>query len=716
LPIWLRRKTRGIRMSRKMFVLLFTLIVGAISSPAITTAQPASNPYIFYFSHGLKAFVIERADGSESRTLGEGVLKLTSEYASSFVINGPGWSPSGEWLAWSAGEGASYAVVETKPYLINADGSVLMTFGNLRNPVMQWSPRKDLLLIAGQWEEHYFHHTTVLLVDPANNRRIVIRPDTLVLGAGSIIMEWLNDEQAVVLISRGISNDTTKYSLYLIDANGAVIERNMENLMSGISPDGYVAYRLGGTPIIENVWTGERLPIDNYILSQTTGVAWSPYGEYAILFASGMIHWDVKQNKLTPVNLLPGVAADEAVFSVKEWFPDNDHILFNTDRALYLASVESGSFQRVGQQSENFPGEPLSEVSIDGQLYAIQENYIDPYLRWLYQYDTATRQSRWVTLPPETGQLYWEFRVSPDGKSLSWIGDGPVIADLHTAKARLISPSSHAWNTFSHGVSRWSPDSEWLMTFDYAVVAGGGPYFFVSIVRRDGTMRRDLTFAYGIAANYYGFLPTQVNTRHLPLPKTRQKLGWPARTLNNLGWVTHIVWSPDGSQIAAGLQGLYGVHVDARLWDVKTGDSAGVRLGTKSASCIGWKREPGSTDFYAYSLSETKSCARAVSPNGSQYITVSDGNIAVFNTELGRITHNLSPAIDYFAPVVSYSRTRNLAAIADYRAPIRIYDTTGWYLLREISPSPRTGKPSRRATAGTSTSGKLPIWLRHKGN
>ena len=57
------------------------------------SAQPEmSAPYLYYYSAARRAFVVERADGSDSQNL----IAYTCDDC---VIYGPGWSPSGRWLA-----------------------------------------------------------------------------------------------------------------------------------------------------------------------------------------------------------------------------------------------------------------------------------------------------------------------------------------------------------------------------------------------------------------------------------------------------------------------------------------------------------------------------------------------------------------------------------------------------------------------------------------
>lgn len=78
----------------KILLGLMTALVPFLATPASLTSRSAAEsekaPYLYYYSDFLKAFVIERADGTDSRTLAANVMP--DEHTS---MAGPGWSPTG---------------------------------------------------------------------------------------------------------------------------------------------------------------------------------------------------------------------------------------------------------------------------------------------------------------------------------------------------------------------------------------------------------------------------------------------------------------------------------------------------------------------------------------------------------------------------------------------------------------------------------------------
>src|SRR5436190_2221405 len=72
------------------------LFLFAFGSPNRLYSAHPDAPYIYYYSPSKQAFIIERADGQDSRVLTS--YNLPEET----VIKGPGWSKDEQWFAWTA--------------------------------------------------------------------------------------------------------------------------------------------------------------------------------------------------------------------------------------------------------------------------------------------------------------------------------------------------------------------------------------------------------------------------------------------------------------------------------------------------------------------------------------------------------------------------------------------------------------------------------------
>src|SRR5689334_15272750 len=79
-------------------------------------------PFIYYAAKN--GYIIERADGTDSHILGEGMTVEPTQFDAS-------WSPSGAWLAWrgsdSGGCGMSSDPIDSL-YLVGSSGEYRSTF------------------------------------------------------------------------------------------------------------------------------------------------------------------------------------------------------------------------------------------------------------------------------------------------------------------------------------------------------------------------------------------------------------------------------------------------------------------------------------------------------------------------------------------------------------------------------------------------------------
>lgn len=139
--------------------LLVILVIGSfLLMPIPVQGQEAPAPYLYYYSAVHRGFVIERADGTDSRLLAGGAVPPEHNW-----IEGPGWSPSGEWFAWVSRDVLStyLDIGGAKGYAIRADGSGLREFGpgalelGYRDGVtLEWSPTADILFVIEDFREY----------------------------------------------------------------------------------------------------------------------------------------------------------------------------------------------------------------------------------------------------------------------------------------------------------------------------------------------------------------------------------------------------------------------------------------------------------------------------------------------------------------------------------------------------------------------------------
>jgi WD40 repeat protein len=102
-------------------------------------------PFIYYYSEGEEAFIIERANGADKRILTN--FTFPEQHT---VIEGDGWSPTGQWFVWTSRPSGGRAHYNMNVFIVDRSGTEtqLLPFDPADSiQSMQWSPDRDLLLI-----------------------------------------------------------------------------------------------------------------------------------------------------------------------------------------------------------------------------------------------------------------------------------------------------------------------------------------------------------------------------------------------------------------------------------------------------------------------------------------------------------------------------------------------------------------------------------------
>lgn len=98
---------------------------------------------MYHYAQADHAFAVERADGSDSRLVAQGIMTDKD------IFLGALWSPSHEWLAGAHGTyiGPSY------PWIMNRQGTKQVKipggFTTDNDFVLEWSPKQDLIAVGG---------------------------------------------------------------------------------------------------------------------------------------------------------------------------------------------------------------------------------------------------------------------------------------------------------------------------------------------------------------------------------------------------------------------------------------------------------------------------------------------------------------------------------------------------------------------------------------
>ncbi len=684
-------------MVRRLTAILCGVLLLNGFSPSRQTVSNA--PYFYYFANN--AFIVERADGTDTHVIGGSRMAQTYKDAKGYETDGPGWSPSGNWFAWTFAYGNTNAT-PYKPHVVSIDGSRWVTvLDTLQHAQLAWAPHCDLLAVAGATlpaSSTFVGPVQIwlALVDPNTNRVIVSTRFTIGTFGGPWFpanITWLDDMHAVIAYN-GADNTGYTHGIILLGTDGTIINiPAVDVLLSGaqlyysppaVSTNGNIL-RLNASELsIKNILSRQSHKLG--VVADPDILEWSPDGRYALLFGTGIWLITTQTDTLEPI-LPTYIGYSDDTGTTPLWAPDSQHALFISDKKLYeldaahstlsVLSIPTTHIQWYWTTASNIVvgSEAAGDEMTSYAIYALDLNK-----------GTGFNQ-------PLIGQhpllSDFSFRLTPDNQKLAYMQDGPVIYDVASRTTHYISPAANSYNSFSGGEVSWDPTGQWLLTFDNAVVAGGCDCRYISIVRSDGAMRRDLGFCLGCTITTVGWLPPQVNVSQLPAPLLTPLYPLPHQILNGSAWLYALSWSPDGKQIAGGVYGSYGFDPDKIvIWQIDTGKSTTAFTDVTSDQRIAWtSAEHGTYKPILVSTSSPpgweKNQIYAVSPDGQQVVTGSGGSITIFQAATHKpIVSSLAFDGDLINQA-SYSSDGHMLAVGsfDSYAGAEVWDTRTWKLL-----------------------------------
>ena len=201
---------------------LILLLILPMTSQTATVAPPddAPAPYIYYYSEALNGIVIERADGTDSRIIGQGLVDEDVNF-----IYGPGWSADGTWFAWRT----TWEGINGKGYVISADGKSQLDMLS-RFPVvnsMLWHPTENILLVYMWIFPSRYPIASYWVIDANTQKRLAtFSIDSWLENAGSSApnIYWYTDQKQIRFFElssgNGVDNQFFKVTM---SYNGTVM-------------------------------------------------------------------------------------------------------------------------------------------------------------------------------------------------------------------------------------------------------------------------------------------------------------------------------------------------------------------------------------------------------------------------------------------------------------------------------------------------------------
>lgn len=518
--------------------ILFTAIVVMIALVS-SQAQVAQPPYLYYFDDEVKHLVIQRADGTDLRILGDGLMTEPTAI-------GPGFSPSGRWFAW-----VGYSIYGDEPwsvYFISADGSESVRYEmDFERVTIKWHPSEDWLLLRGR-----------TITNDIIIRILDVRSGNTLASVTSIPFDnhrcqfantlWINDGSHALIDCTEYRADEINIIIAVLTPESEVmwITENSEPIGS-LNSHGWIATYDSGIVSLINLITDGRVILEIEFNSMPQ-VFWRDAGEALIAYEGDVYWWT--NNELTRI-------ITDVMF-VSPWSPNGDYALvgnylFDGDTLLETAPIDAwhewlGPYHaRVfGSNREKY----ILNV-IDGSLTRIVSSSI--LLSRLREPSGAA--------------------LSPDASRFAHIYIGPVIEAFDNATVTLVRPHSQSYRTQAGGEVFWDESGEWLLVSEDALIGNAPTIRNTAVMRPDGTDYRELNFC--VASSVcVGWLPSNVDLSIMPSstsPLKPEPLAILSGTITLASetfdgppeneWIDVMRWTDNGLLMRS-----VGGHI--RLWDV----------------------------------------------------------------------------------------------------------------------------------------------------
>lgn len=559
-------KTRSLSLIVTLLVLLVIGGFSLIKSPDEAVQTIRSNepiPYIYYYSDLEHAFVIERADGTDSRLLAQGVMPEEHN-----VIDSLHWSPSGEYLA---GRGHLYSgpgAFVVGGYLVGSDGEYASDLLDDATDVflMEWAPDKDWLVVgfSGYWHEGY---EVIRVIDVANNRIVnEIRSNGVESMDAPYYRRmpeaWSEDGSAVYFTYRHFRGTTvTKLKMngvseqWYFDTVEPLISFSRERLMTFESVPRDGTYHTDW--IITDLTTGETRTYgqneDASIPQIDYDILWNSDRSYALVTEKPcednsygrrvciannltLFNWVSGETYDLPNNLR--VRNDESYVGDVTWPPSGE---------VAMLQDEDGHFHLLNSRTQ----EISTLAEIDNWRWLGENKLLvftipDDGERSVQYYDWQTHTYSNAGYLDSTYPYSLQF--SPDYNYVAYDGNNVRVQNLITGE--MFDYPRHSRTSYGGPVTgyNWHESNQWFFAgSNTQIVDSCCNSRAITIRNLNESVGRELTLCYGVYT-CSGFLPDNV-LPYLGNGQDESHIPEPMQILLHENAVEGVLWNGDGTQL-----------------------------------------------------------------------------------------------------------------------------------------------------------------------
>src|SRR5262249_43518713 len=135
---------------------------------------------------------------------------------------------------------------------------------------------------------------------------------------------------------------TTRLGFVTVDKHGKAIDKQFDNVLSGVSSTGYIAYLSKSSFVIENLTTGQRTAFSAKDYDGHS-VQWSPDSKYGLLFGSYVWLIEPERGVITPLQSKFVAPLEDPLGRPQPlWSPDSKQALYVSNGMLYHLQADTG--------------------------------------------------------------------------------------------------------------------------------------------------------------------------------------------------------------------------------------------------------------------------------------------------------------------------------------------------------------------------------------
>jgi len=527
-----------------MVILFFLLVCGSN-----VDAQETPAPYIYYYSDIVHSFVIERADGSDSRQFATNIIPELHN-----VLEGAGWSPSGQWFAFTSSIKTYDSSRDYQSHIISTDEqSIISLSGQISS--MMWSPTGDLLLYVESTDRE---NRKIVLFDPDTQETLFeytvdgslqyFRPGAYWIQDGSVIAWMIRRDGHFILYNLAVA-DLTLTEITFDENDQIIYDEN----------DRYLLFTDGEEHlVIHDIFSHHELRYDLEFSTDTSNIQliWNSEKTETFISVTDYIGTQSGELYIFWISL-----QEERIESIYRDSTGED----SCNNCIYWNSGGDGAVIQTYNKTFAVKTPSLHQIVPDTAYYRF-ELWVNDNQALFQQFDPEDRTTQTIIVDTETGEIEpVDFPINISWRGYLSISGDYLLLDYYiysTQSYQIMTRSQINIETFgSYLNSNENADLVIFARRDNRTTS-------YETVDSNSTHTRELTTCYRNLC--LGWLPSQVESRLLGDSSTISIIPEPVQRIRVDKPIEQALWNKDGIHVHVISADREEEHSTFTIWDITT--------------------------------------------------------------------------------------------------------------------------------------------------